>query len=70
MTRERKNELRNYFWAETNDPETSEWRDSLTAEEKKIVNRLDTQYNKGFYNLLKALDSAIKKNEAKRHADT
>lgn len=45
---ERYEELQRYFWDETNDPETQEWREDLTADEAAMVDRWDAQTAKGF----------------------
>lgn len=45
---ERYEELQRYFWDETNDPETQEWREDLTADEAAMVERWDAQTAKGF----------------------
>lgn len=47
ITPEREDQL-NYFWEnETNDPDTSEWRDELTPEEMALVNEWDDRYESG-----------------------
>ena len=37
-------ELRSAWENETNDPETQEWRDDLTADERKLVDQWDDNY--------------------------
>lgn len=48
---ERYEELQRYFWDESNDPETQEWREELTADEASMVERWDLQTAKGFSRL-------------------
>lgn len=48
---ERYEELQRYFWAETNDPETLEWREDLTADEAAMVERWDAQTSAGISQL-------------------
>ena len=43
ITRERFEELNSYFWQESNEVETQEWRDELTAEEAKLIDEWDEQ---------------------------
>lgn len=40
---EREEELLSYFWDESNDPETQEWRDELTEDEAAMVEQWDEQ---------------------------
>lgn len=55
ITDERIEELSPLFWAETNDPESEEWRDELTAEETALVEQWDRQVETGVYSLCKAI---------------
>lgn len=48
LTPEREAELSQNFWEETNDPETEEWRDELTASEEKLVEQWDDEFEKGY----------------------
>ena len=48
VSEEREAELQQLFWDETNDPETQEWREDLTADEAAMVEQWDTQTAKGF----------------------
>ena len=41
VSAEREQELRELFYAETNEPETEEWRESLSHEEQKMVDEWD-----------------------------
>ena len=43
ITRERFEELNSYFWQESNEAETQEWRDELNAEEAKLIDDWDEQ---------------------------
>lgn len=45
---EREEELEQLFWDETNDPETEEWRDDLTADEAAMVEQWDERTAEGF----------------------
>ena len=49
---QRYEELQSYFWDETNDPETQEWRDELTTNEAAMVARWDEQLAHGTESLL------------------
>lgn len=48
-------ELQHYFWNETNDPETREWREDLTPDEAAMVERWDFQTAKGLSDLASAV---------------
>ena len=52
---ERLDELRAWHNAETNDPETQEWRDDLTSDEQAIVAKWDRQYALGIGKLAQAI---------------
>ena len=43
ITKERFEELNSYFWQESNDIETQEWREELTAEEAALIDEWDEQ---------------------------
>lgn len=51
VSEEREAELQQLFWDETNDPETQEWREELTADESAMVEQWDAQTAKGFSQL-------------------
>jgi len=69
ITVERKQEIDKLFYAETNDPESEEWRNYLIPSEQEYVNTLDDSYSKGFENLAKAIQEAVKRNET-RYSDS
>lgn len=48
---QRYEELQYLFWNETNDPESQEWREDLTADEAAMVEQWDLQTAKGFSQL-------------------
>lgn len=48
VSEEREAELQQLFWDESNDPETQEWREELTADEAAMVEQWDAQTAKGF----------------------
>lgn len=48
---EREEELSWYFWNETNDPESEDWRDELTTDEAAMVEQWDLQTSAGFARL-------------------
>lgn len=50
----REGELLSCFWNETNDPETEEWRENLTADEVAMVEQWDEQYLSGYQKLAQA----------------
>ncbi len=47
ISTEREQHLRDSFFAETNDPETQEWREDLTAEETAMVETWDEKFDTG-----------------------
>ncbi|SDN88193.1 hypothetical protein [Acetanaerobacterium elongatum] len=47
VSKEREDELQELFWAETNEEWTQEWRDNLTKDEQKLVDKWDAAYNRG-----------------------
>lgn len=49
---QRYEQLQSNFWEETNDPETQEWRDELTADEAAMVAKWDEQTAQGMENLV------------------
>lgn len=49
---ERWEELQYFFWNETDEPETQEWREDLTVDEGAIVDQWDAQTAKGFARLV------------------
>lgn len=51
ISKERIEELESYFWDETNDEETQEWRNDLNDEEEKLVSEWDEKYASGFATL-------------------
>lgn len=50
---DREEEIEWLFWNETNDPETEEWRDELTADEAAMVEQWEEQISIGFHSLVK-----------------
>ena len=52
---DRLEELKEWHDAETNDPETQEWRDDLTPDEQAVVAKWDRQYALGIGKLAKAI---------------
>ncbi|MBD5169264.1 MAG: hypothetical protein HDT20_03970 [Oscillibacter sp.] len=55
MDDNRREQLRQRLYQETNDPATQEWRDDLTPEELEYVEQIDDQYTSG----IAAICSAI-----------
>ena len=45
-------ELMSAWENETNDPETQEWRDDLTADERKLVEQWDDNYEQGLAQMI------------------
>ncbi|MGO5114205.1 hypothetical protein ACTQ33_04115 [Candidatus Avoscillospira sp. LCP25S3_F1] len=45
ITPERIRQMKDNFWAETNDPTTEEWREDLTDEELALVARWDDEWD-------------------------
>ncbi len=63
VSEEREEELEEYFWNESNDPETQEWRDELTAAESALVDQWDARVSQGMGNLAKETLRVISRNE-------
>lgn len=55
VTPEREEYLDWAFWSETNDPETQEWRDDLTADEAILVEHWDEAVNRAICTLCKKI---------------
>ncbi|MBQ9168513.1 MAG: DUF1738 domain-containing protein [Oscillospiraceae bacterium] len=55
VSEEREAELQQRFWDESNDPETQEWREELTADEAAMVEQWDLQTAKGFSQMAQAI---------------
>ena len=55
MDDNRREQLRQRLYQETNDPETQEWRDDLTPEELEYVEQLDGQYVTGVVAICSAI---------------
>lgn len=51
IEQKRLDELRRFWWDETCEPETQEWRDDLTSSEEKLVESWDHAYNLGVKSL-------------------
>jgi hypothetical protein len=47
ITSQREDDMYENWMAESNDPETEEWRDELTDDEQKLVDEWDRGYNTG-----------------------
>lgn len=61
ISKERLEEMEYYFWGETNDEDTQEWRDDLNNEEEKMVSEWDERVKKGISNLCGEIIKKIKK---------
>lgn len=48
-------ELESYFWDETNDEETTEWREDLNEEELNLVAEWDKRIRNGMITLCKEI---------------
>ena len=55
MNDDRKQELYAWWCAETNDPETEEWREDLSPEETSLVEQWDEKCRVGFLRLCRAI---------------
>lgn len=55
MNKAREEYLHDLWDEETDDPETQEWREELTAEEQKVVDLWDDQYDVGMLKLCTAV---------------
>ena len=51
----REEDMQHWFWEETNDPETMEWREDLTPDEKAMVEQWDNRTAQGFSKLAQAI---------------
>lgn len=49
----RLSEMHEDFWAETNDPESEEWREDLTPAEKEVVAAWDGSFIEGYAKLIR-----------------
>lgn len=58
VSTEREQELRELFYAETNEPETEEWRESLSPEEQKMVEKWDELFDMGLSALCSSFPAA------------
>lgn len=54
VTPEQEEYLNRAFWFETNDPETQEWRDDLTADEAALVEHWDEAVSRGICAMCKS----------------
>ena len=63
IAKERIEELEFCFFAETNDPETEEWRDDLTPEEAALVAEWDKAFDATYCGLVLSLDEKIRQAE-------
>jgi len=59
---ERRDELLELFWSETNEDWTQEWRDDLTPEESVLVDGWDDAYEKGVLRLMERIVAASERN--------
>ena len=51
----REEDMQHWFWEETNDPETMEWREDLTPDEAAMVEQWDNRTAQGFSKLAQAI---------------
>jgi len=51
ITQDRIDEMEDDFWSESNDEDTQEWREDLTEEETKVVDKWDRKYAQGTVSL-------------------
>ena len=69
MTRFEKDYIDFFFDYETNDPETQEWRETLTEEERAYVADKDERYRVGMLRLCEAIQAADQRRaEQREHA--
>lgn len=61
ISKERIKELEHYFWNESNDEDTQEWRDELNLEEEKLIESWDDRVNTATKNLCEKMVNKIKK---------
>ena len=48
-------EMEEDFWSESNDEDTQEWREDLTDEEIKVIDKWDRKYAQGTVNVCKQI---------------
>lgn len=58
ISEKRRKELEKFFWEESNEEESQEWRDSLTCEEEILVSEWDGTVNNGIAKLCEQIKSA------------
>ena len=51
ISKERLDEINSYFWEETNEDWTQEWRDNLTDEEADLMDEMDDKFAIGMYRI-------------------
>ena len=64
MDKNRIQELYDSWSAETNEPETEEWRDDLTADEAALVEQWDAAFAASYYKLCRAIVDAEQRRNA------
>jgi len=61
ISKERMDEMEEDFWSESNDEDTQEWREDLTDEEIKVVDKWDQSYVQGTVKLCQQILDIEKK---------
>lgn len=68
ISAERRAEMDDLFWAETNDQETEKWREDLTAEEAALVAAWDDRVSTAITNLAKDILAIEARREDHAHS--
>ena len=63
IPQERLEELEYYFWKETNDETTQEWRNNLNQEEEKLIGEWEKEYYGAYAKLCSELAKNIRTSE-------
>lgn len=61
ISEERLEELESYFWAETDEEESQEWRENLSEEEAQLIDEWDEKYNIAYYKVITEIHKQINK---------
>jgi hypothetical protein len=61
ISQERLEELKSYFWAETDEEESQEWRENLSDEEAQLINEWNEKYNIAYDKVITEIHKQINK---------
>ena len=66
ILKERLEEIENYFWDESNDEDTQDWRMNLNVEEEKLVSAWDRKFSNAIVTICSKILSKNKINPLQR----